>query len=62
MTPRAGARVVRDGTDATLFVAGGILGVALEAMDLLAAGSAVAVTIPTPDSGPPMEKDDELAR
>jgi hypothetical protein len=33
-----------------------------KALDLLISGSAVGVTIPTPDSGPPTEKDDELAR
>jgi len=32
------------------------------AIALLAAGSAVVVTIPTPDEGPPLEKDEDLAR
>jgi hypothetical protein len=32
------------------------------AIDLLRAGSVVGVTLPTPSSGPPLEKDDEIAR
>jgi hypothetical protein len=31
------------------------------AVDLLATGSAAAITMPTPDGGPPLERDDELA-
>lgn len=33
-----------------------------QALSRLAESSAIALTIPTPDSGPPMEQDDELAR
>jgi hypothetical protein len=32
------------------------------AIDLLATGSVVGVTLPTPDGGPPLERDEEVAR